>query len=72
MVFDVLHHALKNAERAVMIMKLKEKNKQVDEMMKALKEVTISGQVAPYSSDGKLNVCAYKGQELWILGYFTE
>ena len=57
MVFDVLHHALKNAERAVMIMKLKEKNKQVDEMMKALKEVTVSGQVAPYSSDGKLNVC---------------
>ena len=58
MVFDILHHALKNAERAVMIMKLKEKNNQVDEMMKTMKEVTAIEQVAPYSSDGKFSVCA--------------
>ena len=58
MVFDILHHALKNAGRAVMIMKLKEKNNQVDEMMKIMKEVTAIEQVAPYSSDGKFSVCA--------------
>ena len=72
MVFDILHHALKNAEQAVKIMKLKEKSKQVDEMMKAMKEVTVSGQVTPYSSDGKFSLCAYKGQNLWMLDFLLS
>ena len=54
MAFDILHYALMTAERAVKIMKQKEKNKQEDEMMKALEGVTVSGQVAPDSADGNL------------------
>ena len=54
MTFDILHYALMTAERAVKIMKQQEKNKKEDEMMKALEGVTISGQVAPDSVDGKL------------------
>ena len=54
MTFDILHYALMTAERAVKIMKQKEKNKREDEMMKALEGVTISGQVAPDSVDGEL------------------
>lgn len=54
MAFDILHYALMTAERAVKIMKQKEKNKQEDEMMKALEGVTVSGQVAPDSKDGNL------------------
>lgn len=54
MAFDILHYALMTAERAVKIMKQKEKNKQEDEMMKALEGVTFSGQVAPDSKDGNL------------------
>jgi len=57
MAFDILHYALMTAERAVKIMKQKEKNKQEDEMMKALEGVTVSGQVAPDSADGNLCVC---------------
>ena len=56
MAFDILHYALMTAERAVKIMKQKEKNKQEDEMMKALEGVTISGQVPPDSADGNLCV----------------
>ena len=54
MTFDILHYVLMTAERAVKIMKQKEKNKQEDEMMKALEGVNISGQVAPDSADGNL------------------
>ena len=54
MTFDILHYALMTAERAVKIMKQQEKNKKEDEMIKALEGVTISGQVAPDSVDGKL------------------
>ena len=57
MAFDILHYALMTAERAVKIMKQKEKNKQEDEMMKALEGVTVSGQVAPDSADGSLYFC---------------
>lgn len=57
MAFDILHYALMTAERAVKIMKQKEKNKQEDEMMKALEGVTVSGQVAPDSADG--NLCGF-------------
>ena len=53
MAFDILHYALMTAERAVKIMKQKEKNRKEDEMMKALGGVTVSGQVAPDSADGK-------------------
>ena len=56
MAFDILHYVLMTAERAVKIMKQKEKNKKEDEMMKALDGVTVSGQVAPDSADGKFNV----------------
>ena len=59
MAFDILHYALMTAERAVKIMKQKEKNKQEDEMMKALEGVTVSGQVAPDSPDGNLSVCVW-------------
>lgn len=59
MAFDILHYALMTAERAVKIMKQKEKNKQEDEMMKALEGVTVSGQVAPDSADGNLCVCGF-------------
>ena len=52
MAFDILHYVLMTAERAVKIMKQKEKNKKEDEMMKALEGVSVSGQVAPDSADG--------------------
>ena len=53
-ILDILHTALTTAEQAVKFMKLKEKNKQEDEMMKALEGVTVSGQVAPDYEDGNL------------------
>jgi len=53
-IFDILHSALTTAEQAVKFMKQNEKNKQEDEMMKALEGVTDSGQVAPDSEDGNL------------------
>ncbi|KAL9963921.1 hypothetical protein ACROYT_G027477 [Oculina patagonica] len=56
MAFDILHYALMTAERAVKIMKQKEKNKKEDEMMKALDGVTVSGQVAPDSADASVEV----------------
>lgn len=56
MTFDILHYALMTAERAVKIMKQKEKNKREDEMMKALEGVTVSGQVAPDSADASVEV----------------
>lgn len=52
---DILDCALMNAERAVQIMKEKEKNKREGEMMKALEGVTVSGQVSPDLAD----VCVY-------------
>lgn len=56
MTFDILHYTLMTAERAVKIMKQKEKNKREDEMMKALEGVTVSGQVAPDSADASVEV----------------
>ena len=53
MVFDIVHYALMTAERAVKTMKQKEKNRQEDETMRALEGVSIGGQVAPDSADGK-------------------
>ena len=47
MTFDILHNALVTAERAVKIMKQREKNKQEDEMVEALERINISGQVPP-------------------------
>ena len=58
-VFDILNCALMNAERAVKIMKKKEKDKQEGEMMKALEGVIVSGQVAPDSADGNFSVCVF-------------
>ena len=57
--FDILNCALMNAEKAVKIMKQKEKDKQEGEMMKALEGVTVSGQVAPDSADGNFSVCVF-------------
>ena len=54
MTFDILNCVLTTAERAVKIMKQQEKNKQEDEMMKALEGVNICGQVALDSADGNL------------------
>ena len=53
MTFDILHYALITAERAVKQMKHRERNKREDEMMKALQSISVSGQVAPDSPDGK-------------------
>ncbi len=52
MAFDILHYALMTAERAVKIMKQKEKNKKEDEMMKALEAINDSGQGPPDPADG--------------------
>lgn len=52
MTFDILHYALITAERAVKQMKNRERNKREDDMMRALKCFTFSGQVAPDSVDG--------------------
>ena len=54
MTFDILDYALMTAERAVKSMKQKENKKKREEVTKALEGVTISGQVAPDSVDGKL------------------
>lgn len=56
MVFDILHYALMTAERAVKIMKQKEKNKLEDEMMKALDGASLSGRVPPDSEDASVEV----------------
>lgn len=53
MIFDILHYALLTAERAVKIMKQKERNKEEDETLRALSGTSVSGQVAPDSADGK-------------------
>lgn len=55
MALDILDCALMNAERAVQIMKEKEKYKQEGEMIKALEGVTVSGQVSP----GPADVCVF-------------
>ena len=52
MTFDILHYALLTAERAVKIMKQKQRNKEEDEMMRALEGPSVSGQVSPDSADG--------------------
>ena len=57
--FDILDCALINAERAVKIMKQKEKDKQEGKMMKTSKGVTVSGQVAPDFADDNLTVCVF-------------
>ena len=54
MIFDILHYALITAERAVKQMKHQERNKRVDDMMKALRGMSVSGLVAPDSPDGKM------------------
>ena len=46
-VFDILHYALITAERAVKQMKNQERNRREDDMMRALKGISVSGQVAP-------------------------
>ena len=52
MTFDIIHYALLTAERAVKIMKQKQKNEEEDEMMRALEGTSVSGQVSPDSADG--------------------
>ena len=52
--FDILHYALITAERAVKQMKHQERNKRVDDMMRALRGMSVSGLVAPDSPDGKM------------------
>ena len=51
-VFDILHCALLKAERAVKIMKQKQRNEEEDEMMRALEGTGVSGQVAQDSAEG--------------------
>ena len=53
-IFDILHYTLITAERAVRQMKNQERNQGEDEMMKALKGMSVSRQVAPDSPDGKM------------------
>ena len=57
MTFDILHYALLTAERAVKIMKQKQRNEEEDEMMRALEGTNVSGQVAPDSADGNRKTC---------------
>ena len=52
MTFDILHYALLTAERAVKIMKQQQKNKEEDEMVRALEGTSVSGHVPPDSADG--------------------
>ena len=52
MTFDILHYALLTAERAVKIMKQKQRNEEEDEMMRALEGTGVSGQVAQDSAEG--------------------
>ena len=52
MTFDILHYALLTAERAVKIMKQKQRNEEEDEMMRALEGTNVSGHVAPDSAEG--------------------
>ena len=54
MTFDILHYALITAERAVKQMKMRERNKREDDMMRARRGMSVSGQVAPDSPDGKM------------------
>ena len=54
MTFDILHYALITAERAVKQMKIRERNKREDDMMRARRGMSVSGQVAPDSPDGKM------------------
>lgn len=56
MIFDILHYALLTAERAVKIMKQKERNKEEDETLRALSGTSVSGQVAPDSADASVDV----------------
>ena len=53
-IFDILHYTLVTAERAVRQMKNQERNKREDEMMKALKGMSVGRQVAPDSLNGKM------------------
>ena len=53
-IFDILHYTLVTAERAVRQMKNQERNKREDEMMKALKCMSVGRQVAPDSPNGKM------------------
>ena len=59
MTFDILHHVLVAAERAVKIMKQKEKNKQEDELMKALEGLKTSENVAPDFAEGQFLKALY-------------
>ena len=52
MTFNILHYALLTAERAVKIMKQKQRNKEEDEMMRALEGTSVSVQVSPDSEEG--------------------
>ena len=54
MTCDILHYALITAERAVKEMKQQERKKREDDMMKALKGITVRGHVAPDSPGGKM------------------
>ena len=58
MTFDILHYALLTAERAVKIMKQKQKNKEEDDMMRALEGTSFNGIVVPDSDNGKFSLCA--------------
>ena len=59
MTFDILHYALITAERAVKQMKHRER-KERDDKMRALRGMSVSGQVAPDSPDGNVSVPIYK------------
>ena len=59
MIFDILHYALITAERAVKQMKHRER-KERDDKMRALRGMSVSGQVAPDSPDGNVSVPIYK------------
>ena len=54
MTFDILHYALITAEKAVKQMKHRERNKREDDIERALRGMSVSGQVAPDSPDGKM------------------
>ena len=59
MTFDILHNVLVAAERAVKIMKQKEKNKQEDELMKALEGLKTSENVVPDFAEGQFLKALY-------------
>ena len=54
MTFDILHYALITAEKAVKQMKHRERNKREDDIERALRGMSVSGQVAPDSPEGKM------------------